>query len=340
MGYVVDKAILETDPHMEYGCEFCHQGNVDGSSKQQAHSGLVKRPSDDPDTCGVCHEETAKSYKLSLHYTTAGFRNGVSPRFSEKEKATYDEKVFEQSCRSCHASCGDCHVKSPVISGVNLGLMDGHKFVRKDEAKTCALCHGGRVYPEFTGDYGGTPDVHYQAGMSCMDCHDVSQMHGSGVMEMDRKSISNKPSCVQCHSSTSEQSDEAKEAHETHGDAVSCQACHTATGYRQCSSCHVGEGAAAEPAILLGRNPRNPDQFTTLRLIPTVRDTFAKKGIAQENYDELPNYWDAAVHNIKKRTDRTRDCAACHSDRKHFLEEEAIPEGLSKKNLELVHRGH
>ncbi len=296
----------------------------------------MKRPSDDPASCASCHGGIAKTYKLSLHYSTAGMKSGVRPRFSAAEAKTYDAAVFEQSCRSCHASCGDCHVKSPVVSGVNLGLMAGHKFVRKDESKTCALCHGGRVYPEFTGEYGGNPDVHYQKGMSCVDCHKGSELHASLGAQADRRSVPDKPSCAACHPAGSEKTDKAKEAHADHGDKVSCSACHASSSYRGCASCHLGEGATSSPQFVIGENPRKPGQITTLRLVPTVRDTFKKAGIAQGNYDALPNFWDTVPHNTRKRTDRTRDCGSCHAEQANFLSEEGLPSGGSEANKRLI----
>ena len=294
--------------------------------------------SDDPvKSCGLCHEDIAKSYTLSLHYTAAGMKNGVAPRFNASERKAFDQKVFEQSCRSCHASCGDCHVKSPVISGVNTGLIDGHKFIAKAEDKTCALCHGGRVWPEFTGEYGGTPDVHYRKGMSCTDCHTGEQFHGTGVAASGRKAVENRPSCTDCHDLSKLGKASTKDTHATHDGRVSCSACHTASAYRQCSNCHEGKGATSSPAIILGKNPRNPEELVTLRLIPTVRATFKEHaGITMSNFDALPNYWDAVPHNIAKRTDRTRDCGTCHADRTYYLEAGSIPAGLSTKNLELV----
>jgi hypothetical protein len=176
--------------------------------------------------------------------------------------------------------------------------------------------------------------------MTCTDCHTVKQLHGDGTAYMGRRDVANKPSCTQCHSADAEVSDAAKEAHKEHGENVSCSACHTGSEYRQCSSCHLGEGAGASPAMILGDNPRKSGQLTTLRLIPTVRDTFKKVGIEQKNFDALPNYWDTVPHNVKKRTDRTRDCTTCHGGRQHFLEEETIFQGASKKNLELIHSGY
>jgi hypothetical protein len=161
-------------------------------------------------------------------------------------------------------------------------------------------------------------------------------MHGDGVAYEGRRDVENKPSCMSCHEESLNATPEAEESHSIHGEVVSCSACHTATGYRQCADCHVGGGATASPAILLGNNPRNPSQLTTLRLIPTLRDTFKSRGIEQEKYDELPNFWDAVPHNIQKRTDRTRDCGTCHGEYAYFLEESHLPENGSLKNFELI----
>ena len=335
-GFVVSASLIDSDPHLSQGCTSCHKGDETAADRTKAHAGLVKRPSDDPTLCAACHPDIAANYSLSLHFTTAGFKNDVRPRFSASEAATFDKKVFTQSCNSCHASCGDCHVKSPTISGVDLGLIAGHKFIRKDEAKTCALCHGGRVYPEFTGDYGGKADIHYQKGMSCVDCHKVAEMHGTGVAYTDMRAVTERPTCIGCHAPGKETTDKAKQAHSIHADKVSCSACHASVEYRGCSSCHLGEGATANPMFVLGRNPRQPYQLTTLRLVPTVRDTFAKAGIASTNYDALQNFWDTVPHNTNKRTDRTRDCSSCHEAKSHFLTADQLPQGGSEANKKLI----
>jgi len=41
----------------------------------------------------VCHKKITDNYAKSLHYTTAGQRNGVMARFSKEELKTFDEKV-------------------------------------------------------------------------------------------------------------------------------------------------------------------------------------------------------------------------------------------------------
>jgi hypothetical protein len=57
-----------------------------------------------------------------------------------------------------------------------------------------------------------------------------------------------------------------------------------------------------------------------------------------ENFDALPNYWNSAVHNIKKRTERTRSCDSCHVAKDGFLKREMlIKEGGSKANEGLIY---
>ncbi|HOJ14275.1 MAG TPA: cytochrome c3 family protein [Deltaproteobacteria bacterium] len=298
---------------------------------------MVKRPSDNPLSCAPCHAGIAADYAKSLHFTSAGQRHGVIPRFSAKEVALFDKKVFEQSCRSCHASCGSCHVKSPPVMGISLGLIKGHAFVKKDEGKTCAFCHGGRVYPEYTGEYSGVTDVHYQKGMMCVDCHTKTEMHGDGRRYLTKQDVRQRPTCTTCHKDISSGKKlRVSVAHEEHRGKVSCYGCHAAGQYRNCSDCHGGE-AKASPGFILGKNPRNTKEITTLRLIPTVRDTFAKAGIVQERYDRVPNYWNTPAHTIRKRTDRTQSCDACHTEKKYFLTVEGLPKDGSRANRGLIH---
>lgn len=333
---MVDKTVVASDPHFADGCSSCHKGDEKAQDKVAAHKGLVKRPSDNLSVCGRCHGKIASKFKDSLHYTTAGLKHGIQGRMGSSEAKTFNEKVFPKACNSCHASCGDCHVKVPVIGGLNIGLIKGHQFVRRDEGKTCALCHGGRVYPEFTGEYGGTPDVHYQKGMICVDCHNLSESHGDGTVQTGRKEIKDRPTCQKCHPAGSEKSDKAREAHGVHGATLSCAACHSSGDYRNCTNCHEGKGATSSPGFILGLNPRDMKTVTTLRIIPTVRNTFAEAGVKMEKFDALPNYWDTSPHNIKKRTDRTRSCDTCHVDKTGFLTRETLIKGGSKANERLI----
>ena len=333
----MDRETVATDVHFEAGCAACHGGDETAADRASAHVGMNPRPSDDPDRCGECHEEIAGTYQNALHYTARGLREGVVGRFSEPEKAIFDERVFEKSCRTCHASCGGCHVKSPDIAGIPLGLIDGHRFVRKNAAKTCAYCHGGRVYPEFTGQYGVVKDVHFSSGMMCMDCHRVAELHGDGNRYATRRDREVKPDCRTCHPADRPQSDKVREAHVTHEGVLSCTACHALSTYKNCSGCHLGQGAKASTGFFLGKNPHNLQEVTTLRRVPTARNTFASAGIEMARYDALPNYWDAVPHVINKLTERTSNCFICHTVKMGFLTAGDLAEDASKANHRLIH---
>jgi len=337
-GFVVDKSILKNDPHFSEGCSSCHKGNNKASRKEDAHKNLVSRPSKDLKTCETCHEDIVKRFKTSLHFTTAGQRHGVMGRFSHNELIKFDKNIFETSCRSCHASCGDCHVRSYPVGGIKLGLIKGHKFIKKDEGRTCALCHGGRVYPEYTGEYGGSADIHYQKGMVCTDYHKKEELHGNGILYKSMKDVKDRPKCSNCHKAGVEDTERSQRPHKIHKEKLTCYACHAGSHYRNCYNCHIGKGAESKPGFYLGINPRDKKTFTTLRVVPTIRDTFKAFNIKMEHFDRLPNYWDSAVHTIKKRTDRTRSCDACHKEKKDYLTEDILIKGGSKANFDLIYK--
>lgn len=335
-GLVVDAGLLKSDPHFAMGCKFCHKGDDKATAKEAAHKGLVKNPSADLKACAMCHKAIVDNYAKSLHYTTAGLKKGISPRFNEGERKIFEERVFEKSCRSCHASCGACHVKAQPVGGISIGLIKNHKFVRKNESKTCSFCHGGRVYTEYTGEYGEAPDIHYQKGMMCMDCHQKVELHGDGRAYNSMREIKDRPSCTKCHKLGNEAKLTTRTAHQVHQGKVSCYGCHVASAYRNCQQCHLEAGAKSYPEIYLGKNPRNGKTLTTLRFVPTVRDTFKGAGLKMENYDKLPNYWDSPVHNIRKRTERTQSCDVCHVERKDFLTADKLMKDGSQENKNLI----
>lgn len=334
--YLVDKKALNKDPHFENGCVFCHKGDAKSIDQETAHKGIVKRPSADLKLCGDCHDDIAKTYSNSLHYNVSGLLGKTSKRLSKNEEKMFKDKVFGQSCRSCHASCGDCHVSLPSVKGIRNDFIAGHRFVKKNESKTCALCHGGRVYPEYTGKLSGTPDVHFQKGMTCTSCHKKVQLHGDGNIYMNKDEVINRPKCRDCHKKGKEAKAVAKLAHEKHEGKVSCQGCHVQAAYTGCYSCHNGKASFSKPSLILGVNPVDRKSLTTLRAIPVTRDIFAKYGIKMEKFDESPDYRQAPIHNIRKSTDRTRSCDICHIAKKDFLTEKLLIKNGSKANEGLI----
>ncbi len=335
-GYLVDKTILDNDPHFANGCSSCHRGNGKSADQEKAHEGIVRKPSADLQICSDCHEDITKAYQYALHYTVQGMFNKVSRRFSKKEEKIFADKVFQQSCRSCHASCGDCHVRSPSRDGISTGLVSGHRFVKKNEGMTCGVCHGGRVYPEYTGMYSGSPDVHYQKGMTCTACHKKSRLHGTGNTGANQSGLQNRPKCKDCHKTGGEAKTTARLAHTKHEGRVSCYGCHTQGDYRSCYNCHKGKASSSGLSFILGADPADKKVLTTLRAIPVARDTFLDSGIKMENFNDAADYRPAFVHNIRKSTERTRSCDVCHVKRKSFLSKGSLIRNGSGANEGLI----
>jgi hypothetical protein len=335
--YLIDKDTLSKDPHFVNGCSSCHKGDDKSTDQDKAHKGIVSRPSADLKTCGGCHGDASGAYQNASHYTMQGALNKVSRRLSREEGKVFSEKVFEQSCKSCHACCGDCHVRSPAGDRLSSGFIKGHGFVKRDEGKTCAVCHGGRVYPEYTGKYGGTPDVHFRKGMACLDCHKKNHLHsGTGGDRGKGTAGKNLPTCIDCHKVGKESGALAKLAHTRHEGKVSCYGCHSQGEYNNCYDCHIGKGATSKKSFMLGADPEDKKVLTTLRAIPVARQTFLGAGIKMQNFDEVPDYRSAPVHNIAKSTDRTRSCDTCHVKRKGFLSKELLIKNGSKTNEGLI----
>jgi len=335
--YLIDKSMLDKDPHFVNGCSSCHKGDEKSTEQEKAHKGVISKPSADLKICGDCHGDITEAYQNASHYTVQEMFNKASRRLSKKEEKVFAETVFGQSCKSCHASCGDCHVRSPSKDRISAGLINGHGFVKRDEGKTCGVCHGGRVYPEYTGKHNGNPDVHFQKGMACVDCHKKRHLHGGADgIRTNEKVAKNRPKCTDCHKLGKETKVTAKLAHSRHEGSVSCYGCHSQGEYNNCYNCHIGKGATSKLGFILGLNPGDKKTLTTLRAIPVTRDTFLSAGIKMENFDEVPDYRATSVHNIQKSTERTRSCDTCHVKRKGFLSKESLIKNGSKTNESLI----
>ncbi len=306
--------------HNMAGCEGCHKGNPRAADKKAGHAGLIARPSGRPDAvCGACHADEVAKVEVSLHFTVRGEETLMKIRAAHRWPDV--QPVFQQACQSCHASCGDCHMsKAKSARG---GLMDGHAFLKRPPMEQgCGTCHGGRVYPEYTGkNEGFPPDVHWEkAKMDCVACHPATQMHGDGRAYADRHAVASRPSCLDCHPQA-KATGSPIEQHAVHKDQVNCVVCH-ATVYRGCENCHLGRGAKSSLQFKIGKSARSdaPYQFTLLRHVPTVRtmlDPKLKDGMP--NYDAAPTWKDTVPHNIQRKTARTASCNNCHGNARLFL---------------------
>jgi hypothetical protein len=240
------------------GCSSCHLGNPLTPSLKEAHTGLIKNPSDlrvVHKTCGQanCHPEDVKKVKNSLMATNHGILARLIKVFEEenllkthpalKVADLYTEpKEFSQSlaldyfrklCGSCHlylqkekmegflaekgGGCSACHLTGSKEDLKKKKLHPG--LIKKIHLNRCVNCHNrsGRIGLTYQGLYetpqGGVfdkkwidgrelieiePDIHYKAGLHCIDCHTRDETMGDGNFY---KNISEaiEVTCETCH---------------------------------------------------------------------------------------------------------------------------------------------
>lgn len=345
--YYVVEAYLETT-HGELGCITCHGGeNV--QNKEEAHLGMVRTPSADAGgICIECHGEIGETFEESIHYTIQGIQNQLE-NFSHP--GVLDEEgglktAFDGNCYKCHATCGSCHVSRPAaFSG---GLHSEHMFEKRPPMEdTCYGCHGARNAGEFMGKVGYVTDVHYEGGMDCMDCHPVSNFHGTGKAEQNMYDVHTLPNCTDCHQDVYS-NDSSIQAHKIHPeDMMSCQVCH-ASANNNCFDCHASmndDGSVSGTSdsrimFKIGLNPEpteeRPYKYITLRHMPTTKDTFAELGGELPNYDKIANWKYSPTHNIQRLTIQNESCDSCHGNQYIFLREEDLRDNDSQANMDLV----
>ena len=127
-------------------------------------------------------------------------------------------------CDACHvlyAENGLSNSGDPTISKVSPGHPEKHEITVKIPDKQCLHCHnkeGARIGFSYTGlvisqrdiNYGDKakaygenvfhikPDIHYEKGISCIDCHTTKELHGDGNI-YSRMEYEVSITCEGCH---------------------------------------------------------------------------------------------------------------------------------------------
>jgi thiosulfate/3-mercaptopyruvate sulfurtransferase len=323
-------------PHGQIGCPRCHGGDPASGDWQTAHEGLTKDPTypEPQKACGECHGEIAAGAASSLHYTIAPIRRSIERRRGPSHTSAQDAltQAHQNHCSQCHASCGQCHVSRPAYVGG--GFLSGHQFQKTPPMETtCASCHGGRVFAEFTGlNTKIKADVHFDAAeMKCADCHPADQIHAACEGVATRFDTLSRPRCSHCHPEAVQGADSV--IHDDHTETVACQVCH-AQPIKHCFGCHVGiddQGLAyykckqTQLGLKIGRNPRitatRPQTYVVVRhapIVPTTFDHYAPSALRA--FDAVPTWKLSAPHTIQRRTLQNASCNNCHGNRDLFLD--------------------
>lgn len=168
---------------------------------------------------GGCGTESANqepspdtTFPSSLHATGRGMITWYSASNGGFEQFTaipYDQL----NCRGCHRPlCENCH----TTAGDSVPQLK------------CLGCHG-----LVDAEWSNYTDVHRAAGMECMDCHSLREMHGDGSSyESILDAGATDATCEECHPIRTE-----NEYHTLHSETVNCSACH-AQGVVTCYNCH------------------------------------------------------------------------------------------------------
>lgn len=169
---------------------------------------------------------------LGCHPASRSVRDGpmgtraAERAFTRRAMGTRGDRFFDEACAGCHVNaCSDCHGNGPVPAS-------------RPPDEACLACHRGY----FTGwEYHGRapredheryqrgtvangehvlkmlPDVHREAGLGCVDCHQVhAAEHGRAPVR----------TCTDCHAEISR--DVPEHAIAGHVERMQCWACHSA----------------------------------------------------------------------------------------------------------------
>ena len=349
-----EKVLVQPDflstVHGSGNCTDCH-GGQQSADKEQAHQGLVRNPTDDPQACANCHSDQAEHAATSLHSTLAGYWTVLDKRSTPDNHPALEE-AFNNHCASCHTTCGDCHISQPTSVGG--GLLNGHIFEKTPPmTRTCTACHGSRVGAEYLGQHEGIPgDVHFrEARMNCVSCHAGSELHGSPApSDTGRYDGPATPLCTDCHAQVGASGDPIQQ-HVLHNDKLSCQVCHSVE-YTSCDGCHVSISEKSGKPIyktegdyltfFIGLNPRQdetrPYEYVPLRHVPVDPQSFAAYGEdLLPNFNSLPTWAYATPHNIQRKTPQNQACTNCHGNSALFLTADKVkPEELEANQPVIV----
>jgi hypothetical protein len=189
-------------------------------------------------------------FSTSLHSTRAGKTTAYSKANGGMELIT-NIPMDSLACLGCHSTTE----KYPDGSAINSSTYspscnDCHDFTTEATVsqQTCLNCHNRQVYEQqMYPDSAANGDVHRKAGMTCMDCHKIEEMHGDGnVYASWLDPGASKTNCVDCHPLSGLSSNTSHDVHAKTG-KVDCLACHT-TSIVSCTNCHF------ETLIATGKN--------------------------------------------------------------------------------------
>lgn len=264
-GLLVEAEVMGT--HGKLACVECHTDSDE--TINDWHQAIVTNPTaDGGDVCASCHgTKMVENFKASIHFTLSGIANGACKRLKpltdvdpKSAQLAFDAYFTapDTGCMACHATCGSCHVSSPLIQDSDAGgLMENHRFVAEPSSEeTCMKCHWEN------GEGWEMSDAHpVKFGMECTNCHTaIEEVHGRNTEDMTIGPLYYKgptttergpveaslttvlqTSCEDCHTTPHAGVTGGAVLDLNHMDSLDCFACHTQP-YYNCVGCHAVSG--------------------------------------------------------------------------------------------------
>ena len=188
-------------------------------------------------------------FATALHNTGRGMERYYEAATGGFEKQT-GIPYADLNCKTCHlpnftGGCTSCHgVDNPGLGATVDASLTGK----------CGTCHSRQKT-----EANLYSDVHRAAGMGCMDCHTLGDVHGDGTtyLSMNEEGAID-PKCEDCHKQV-----ENHLFHSSHADDMECAVCHTQSVI-SCYNCHfetevygkkkIHSGAMRDWNFLVNRN--------------------------------------------------------------------------------------
>lgn len=243
-------------------------------------------------------DQVTHFYENSLHSTNRGLAYWYSEEQGGLEKIT-GIPFSELPCAGCHVrSCDTCHKKEDNGKA-------RYSVAAARSQEVCAQCH--RMEKK--------NDVHFEAGLNCLDCHTAREIHGDGTLynsmqdpgAMDVR-------CANCHNPQEPKCP----GHEVHQDKVDCNACHV-RDLPSCFNCHF------ETRLKEGKSVSLPLKNLLFLINHEGRVTLGNLHTFVYQNKTMITFAPSFPHGIMKEG---RSCDACHAT--------PILEQMKKGQLTLV----
>lgn len=131
--------------------------------------------------CAACH----------MVYSDAGTYEGGDKAIRKDQKDR--PRIHQMTSKVPEYQCIHCHNRGARTGVSFIGTMesDGYGTPWKPDGGKQGKLHG-KHYNHLQGD------VHYERGMTCIDCHTKNEMHGDGYL-YEKKHYAVEVRCVSCH---------------------------------------------------------------------------------------------------------------------------------------------